>query len=71
MGPYGTNLSVAALTAAELAEEARLSAARESFPAWRIVEVFGGYLAVPADSVILQSVDLDGLVGKLRQQDGL
>jgi len=68
MGPYGTNLSAAALSAAELAEQARLTAARESFPGWQIIEVFGGFLAIPADSVILQSIDLDGIVAKLRQQ---
>jgi hypothetical protein len=68
MGPYGTNLSLTALTAAELADDARLQAARESFPAWHIIEVFGGFLAVPADAVIVQAIDLDGLVAKLRQQ---
>lgn len=68
MGPYGTNLSAAALSAAELAEQARLTAARESFPGWQIIEVFGGFLAIPADSVILQAIDLDGIVAKLRQQ---
>lgn len=68
MGPHGTNLSVTALAAAELAEDARLQAARESFPGWDIIEVFGGYLAVPAGTVIVQAIDLDGIVMKLRQQ---
>jgi hypothetical protein len=69
MGPYGTNLSLTALSAAELADDARLTAARESFPGWQIIEVFGGYLAIQADSVIVQAIDLDGLVGKLRKQE--
>lgn len=69
MGPHGTNLSVTALAAAELADDARLQAARESFPGWEIVEVFGGYLAFPKSAVIVQAIDLDGLVGKLRQQN--
>jgi hypothetical protein len=67
MGPYATHLSVAALCAAQEASDARLQAARESFPDHRIVEVAGGgYLAVPAGSVIAQSPDLDEVVMKLR-----
>lgn len=64
MGPY----SAASRTEQELAEERRLNAARDAFPAWRIIEVFGGYLAVPAGTVIVQAIDLDGLAGKLREQ---
>ena len=67
MGPFSD--SIASRTAVEEAEEARLRAARETFPGWRIVEVFGGFMAVPRESVILQSIDIDGLVGKLRQQE--
>lgn len=60
--------TVASRTAAEEAEEARLLAARESFPGWMIRETFGGYLAVPAGTVVIHAIDLDGLVKKLREQ---
>jgi hypothetical protein len=69
MGPGSViNQSVASRTEAEDADAARLQAARESFPRWQVIEVFGGYLAVPANAVILQCTTLDGLVGKLRAQ---
>lgn len=62
MGPFMDNK-----TEQEQAEERRLLAARDAFPDWRIVEVFGGYLAVPAGSSIVQAIELDDLVLKLRQ----
>lgn len=65
MGPF-TNQSVASRTAAEEAEERRLAAARDAFPGWKIIETFGGFLAVPDGAPVIQSVDLDGLVRKLR-----
>lgn len=68
MGPFA-NQSASGRTAAEEAEERRLNAARDSFPDWRIVEVFGGYLAVPAGAAIVQAIDLDGLIRKLRQAE--
>ncbi|HEY0933129.1 MAG TPA: hypothetical protein VGD91_05220, partial [Trebonia sp.] len=52
--------------AREAADDRALAAARDSLPARRIIEVFGGFLAVPAGSVIAQSTTLDGSVGKLR-----
>lgn len=68
MGPSFSGHSHASRTALEEAEEARFCAARDSFPAWEIIETFGGFLAVPKGTVIVQAIDLDGLVGKLRQQ---
>lgn len=67
MGPF-TNQSVSKRTAAEEAEERRLAAARDAFPGWEITETFGGYMAVPAGTPRVQSVSLDGLVRKLREQ---
>jgi hypothetical protein len=52
------------------ADDGRLEAARETFKGqWDIIEVFGGYLAVPDGAVIMQASTLDGLVGKLRRRD--
>lgn len=70
LGPYGTNLSVSVMTAAEQEEqeERQLQGARDSFPGWQIREVFGGFLALPKGTVTVHSTTLDGLVMKLRQQ---
>lgn len=59
------------LAATELqdADDRALAAARDSLPGWRILEVFGGYAAVPSGVELVQSTTLDGLVLKLRQQD--
>jgi hypothetical protein len=67
MGPYGLNLSVQALAEAEEKSDALLRAARESFPDHDIYETFGGYMAVPKGTVIIQSTEIDALVGKLRE----
>lgn len=67
MGP-GVNVSAAAAEAREEADERRLTAARESFPGWRIVEVRGGYAAVHSEAVYLDAITLDGLVAQLRDQ---
>lgn len=59
--------SVAALTQQEEQEERQLQAAREAFPGWLIRETFGGYLAVPKDTTIVQSTSLDVVVRVLRE----
>lgn len=68
MGPYGINTSGQQLAESEVEEDRFLAAARETFPDTDIIEVFGGYLAVPKGSVIVQATTVDGLVAKLRQQ---
>jgi len=69
MGPGQlSGRTAAGRTTAEEADDARLQAARDSFPGWEIVEVFGGYLAFPKGASIVQAIDLGGLVAKLRQQ---
>jgi hypothetical protein len=45
----------------------RLQAAREAFPEWDIIRVFGGYLAVPKGTPVVQSIDLDGISEKIRR----
>ncbi|HEY0933892.1 MAG TPA: hypothetical protein VGD91_09130, partial [Trebonia sp.] len=55
-----SSLSHAEKEAREAADDRALAAARDSLPARRIIEVFGGFLAVPAGSVIAQSTTLDG-----------
>lgn len=65
MGPYGFNLSVEALAKQEEKADAKLQAARDSFPEWDIYETFGGFMAVPKGTTILQSTELDALLGKL------
>lgn len=67
MGP-GVNVGGAAMLAQEDAEERQLNAARDAFPAWRIVEVRGGFAAVHSEAVYLDAASLDGLVAQLRQQ---
>lgn len=58
-------------TAAELREreEQRLAAARAAFPDWEFIPLFNGWLAVPKDTPVVQSVDLDSMVRKLRERD--
>lgn len=56
-------------TRAQQETDRQLSAAREAFPYWRIVELAGGgFLAVHAETVMLESLTVDGLVAQLRQQ---
>lgn len=69
MTPIGYNLSIEALGAAQQAEEDHFVAARDAYPAWDIIETFGGYLAVPRGTVVLQATTVDGLVGKIRKQE--
>ena len=46
--------------------EAHLIAARKAFAGkWDIIEVFGGYLAVPDGTPIMQSTTIGGLTAKL------
>lgn len=49
-------------------EDRLLSAARDSFPDWEIMEALGGYVAVPKDTPLLQAITLDGLVARLRSE---
>lgn len=44
----------------------RLEAVREAFPEWDITPVFGGYLAVPKGTPVVQSMFLDGIAEKIR-----
>ena len=47
------------------AGELALVAARDRFTDLRIIEVLGGFAAVPADTVMVQAATLDGLVARL------
>ena len=47
--------------------DTRLLAAREAIPEWDIHRVFGGYLAVPKGTPVVQSIDTDGIVEKIRR----
>jgi hypothetical protein len=47
------------------AGELALVAARDRFTDLRIIEVLGGFAAVPADTEIVQAATLDGLVARL------
>jgi hypothetical protein len=49
--------------------DSRLLAAREAFPEWDIYRVFGGYLAVPKGTPVVQSIDTDGIVEKIRRME--
>jgi hypothetical protein len=56
------------LTPADRAEDSRLAAAKEAYPGWDIRRVFGGYLAVPKDTPVIQSIDVDGIVEKIKRR---
>jgi hypothetical protein len=47
------------------AGELALVAARDRFTDLRIIEVLGGFAAVPANTVMVQAATLDGLVARL------
>lgn len=49
----------------ETAHDRRLEAAREAFPDWDIYQVFGGFLAVPKGTPVIQSMFLEGLAEKI------
>lgn len=44
-----------------------LEAAREAFPEWDIYRVFGGFLAVPKGTAVIQAMFIDGIVEKISQ----
>lgn len=43
-----------------------LAAAREQVPGWDIHETFGGYLAVPHGTPVMQAMYLDTLIEKIK-----
>lgn len=67
MGPHGMRLSVEQLAEFLQEEDRQLAAARETFPQWRIVQVFGGFMAIPAGPEPVSATTVDGLVEKLRE----
>lgn len=72
MGPdRDVNRGAASMDAMLAADEASLLAARDAFAGrWDIIEVFGGYLAVPDGTPIVQSTTIGGLTAKLRRLPG-
>lgn len=52
---------------ADLPDDGYLQAAREEFREWDIIAVFGGYLAVPAGTVVVRSTTPGGVAAKLRR----
>ena len=59
MGPTGDQIAYAR------GEDGRLEAAQEAFPDWDITAVFGGFLAVPKGTPVLQAMFLEGIVEKI------
>lgn len=47
--------------------ERELAEARAEFPEWDIREVFGGWLAVPVGTPVIQGMYLDSIREKLRE----
>jgi hypothetical protein len=63
MGPYADNAPL-------YNDDQAMEATRAKFRGrWDIIEVFGGYLAVPDGTMIFQSTTLGGLAGKLDRAD--
>lgn len=59
MGPFADNAPI-------YSDDQAMEATRAKFRGrWDIIEVFGGYLAVPDGTMIVQSTTLGGLAGKL------
>jgi hypothetical protein len=54
---------------AQQQQDAQLAAAEKAFPGWDFIELLSGWLAVPSDTPVIQAVDLDGIVGKLRARE--
>jgi len=70
MGPGNVNRSAAALEADAVAQEAYLRAARKAYAGrWDIIEVFGGFLAVPDGAQVVQSTTIGALCGKLDRME--
>jgi len=49
-------------------DEMRLQAAREKFSEWDIYPVFGGYLAVPKGTPVIQGMFLEGIAEKIKRR---
>jgi hypothetical protein len=47
----------------------QLAALHDEFPGWDVRPVLTGWLAVPSGTTVIQSVDLDGVLEKLRNLD--
>lgn len=46
-----------------------LDQALKEFPDWDFHQVFGGWEAVPAGTPVIRSIDLEGVVEKLRARE--
>jgi hypothetical protein len=68
MGP-ADGIPAAEIRDRETERERRLRAAQAAFPAWDFHEVFAGWEAVPKGTPVVRSVDLDGIVAKLRARE--
>lgn len=69
MGPEPHVIQTAAQV--EAYNEEALAAAREEFPGWDFYQVFGGWEAVPGQTLIVRAMYLETLLDKLRQQEGV
>lgn len=59
------------MTATQLREheQRQLAAAKEAFPNWEFYRIFGGWIAVPKGAMVIQGMDIDSVVEKLRTQE--
>lgn len=48
-------------------EDRWLEAARKAYPEWDIIRVFAGYIATPKGTPVIQGIDVDSVVGKIRR----
>jgi hypothetical protein len=65
VGPIGDMPTAAQRNARE---EWLLKAAREAFPGWDFRRVFGGWEAVPTGTPVIQGIDLEVVMEKLRSR---
>lgn len=47
-------------------DDEALGRARDAFPNWKILVVFGGYAAVRADAELIQAPTVDAVVNRIR-----
>jgi hypothetical protein len=66
VGPMGEDWPTAAQRGRQA--ERQLAAIRAEFPGWDFIEVFAGWLAVPAGTTVVQGMTLDSVAEKLRSR---
>lgn len=52
-------------------QQREVKAAEAAFPRWEFIKIPGGWLTVPKGTPVIQALDMDGIVEKLRAREDM